>query len=165
MTRSKRPKEHVEYDMAFSKRLRKAVDGAGISFKELSDWSGINYNAVLGYANNHVAPCAYHVVKICEVLRIDPVELIGKVGFDDRYTGEADRARAKAEDEVGPRLLDAMGKSGLDEREVARRSGIQLETLREYAYGERHPGTGDVVALCTVLGSDAGWLLGLEDRC
>ena len=82
-------------------------------------------------------------------------------GRDDSGAGRADGTGADSA-EVGGRgaigvfLRDSRAAAGLSQRELASRSGLSLETIREWERGDCMPSLDKFQIACTVIGVDPG---------
>ena len=66
-------------------------------------------------------------------------------------------------DEIKLRLRDAIKSSGLSQKEVAKRVGINPATVSKYVRMEKHPSIDTLAMLCRALGISSDKILGLDD--
>lgn len=66
-------------------------------------------------------------------------------------------------DDIKLRLRDAIKNSGLSQKEVARRVGINPATVSKYVRLEKYPSIDTFALLCRALGISSDRILGLED--
>lgn len=67
-------------------------------------------------------------------------------------------------DEIQIRLRDAIKSSGLSQKEVARRVGVNPSTVSKYVRMEKHPSIDTFTVLCRVLGVSSDQILGLDEK-
>ena len=65
---------------------------------------------------------------------------------------------------LAERLQQAIWKSDLSTKEVARRAGISRSLLNAYISGDSTPGAENLLRLCDVLRVSSDWLLGLKNE-
>ena len=66
-------------------------------------------------------------------------------------------------DDIKRRLRDAIKNSGLSQKEVARRVGINPATVSKYVRMEKYPSIDTLALLCRAIGASSDRILGLDD--
>ena len=66
-------------------------------------------------------------------------------------------------DDIKLRLRDAIKNSGLSQKEVARRVGINPATVSKYVRMEKYPSIDTLALLCRAIGASSDRILGLDD--
>lgn len=67
-------------------------------------------------------------------------------------------------DEIKLRLRDAIKNSGLSQKEIAKRVGINPATVSKYARMEKYPSIDTLALLCRALGISSDKILGLDNQ-
>lgn len=65
-------------------------------------------------------------------------------------------------EQFSARFTEAIGLSGLRQKDLAKHTNIREQTLSRYKTGERIPDTYELYRIATVLGVSIDWLLGID---
>lgn len=145
----------MDQDHEFGKRLKKALDHAGLSQLEAAKMLGLNKDSLTNYVKGRLPKA--------EILR--ELARVCSVSVDWLLTGNGPGPGEKQETEKDPgfaaRLNEAMIAVGLTPQQAAAQLNLPRDALERYLTGEL-PGPRELLALARLTGVSMEWLIAGE---